>query len=63
MNLMAVYTLLQSSFLKIEGMCRIYHNRERKSGLRLMPATLNKIYKVKDRIKSNRGVLCFLFYY
>ncbi len=42
MNLVAVYTLLQSSFLKIEQKCRIYHNREIKSGLRLMPATLNK---------------------
>ena len=42
MKLMAVYTLLQSFFLKREVMCRIYHNRERKSGLQLMPATLNK---------------------
>jgi hypothetical protein len=42
MNLMAVYTLLQKIFLKNEGMCRIYHNRERKSGSQIMPATLNE---------------------
>jgi len=41
MNLVAVYTLLQKVFLKNEEMCRICHNKDRKSGSQRMPATLN----------------------
>ncbi len=61
MNLVAVYILLQSYFLKSSLVCRIYHNRDRKSGLRLMPATLNKAKK--EKIVLNLIEVCCVSYF